>query len=260
MNITGINGIGTKMQSGIKIDNNMQMDSISKNIQNQIANAQKKLQDLSDDKEMSAEDKMKKRKEIQQEIASLHQQLRQHQALLRKEKQQKSLSVDEMSGGSHKPKTAKAGSKGMQAMSQATMTALISADSSMKQAQVQGAMATKMEGRAGVLESEIKADKARGGNTEAKEAELADLQERIKSSNASQISTLADAKETMEEAAKVDRETEKTEKKTDKTEGKSDKNKDNKANGIKDDENKTESAAAHIVSQSVEHNSIDICL
>ena len=35
---------------------------------------------------------------------------------------------------------------------------MISADSSMKQAKVQGSMATQMEGRAGVLESEIKQD------------------------------------------------------------------------------------------------------
>ncbi len=36
------------------------------------------------------------------------------------------------------------------------MQAMISADSSMKQAKVQGSMATQMEGKAGVLESEMK--------------------------------------------------------------------------------------------------------
>ena len=38
-------------------------DSVSKNIQNQIANAQQKLQDLSSNEELSLEDKMKKRQE-----------------------------------------------------------------------------------------------------------------------------------------------------------------------------------------------------
>ncbi len=52
---------------------------------------------------------------------------------------------------------------------------MISAESSMKQAKVQGSMATQMEGRAGVLESEIKQDAGKG-NTEKKEEELADLQ------------------------------------------------------------------------------------
>ena len=59
-------------------------DSVSKNIQNQIANAQQKLQDLSSNEEMSLEDKMKKRQEIQQEINNLNQQLRQHQIEQRK--------------------------------------------------------------------------------------------------------------------------------------------------------------------------------
>ena len=62
-------------------------DSVSKNIQNQIANAQQKLQDLSSNEEMSLEDKMKKRQEIQQEINNLNQQLRQHQIEQRKEQQ-----------------------------------------------------------------------------------------------------------------------------------------------------------------------------
>ena len=39
---------------------NVKMDSTSKNIQNQIANAQKKLQELSSNTEMGVEEKMKK--------------------------------------------------------------------------------------------------------------------------------------------------------------------------------------------------------
>lgn len=42
--------------TGIK----MQTDSVSKNIQNQIANAQKQLQEISANKEMTVEEKMKK--------------------------------------------------------------------------------------------------------------------------------------------------------------------------------------------------------
>jgi len=49
----------------------MQMDPVSKNIQNQIANAQKQLQEVSASQEMTSEQKMKKRQEIQQEITNL---------------------------------------------------------------------------------------------------------------------------------------------------------------------------------------------
>ena len=61
-------------------------------------------------------------------------------------------------------------------ISQGKMSAMISADSAMKQAQVQGSVATQINGKAGVLESEIAMDKGRGSSTEKKEQELADLQ------------------------------------------------------------------------------------
>jgi hypothetical protein len=59
---------------------------------------------------MSLEDKMKKRQEIQQEIADLNNQLRQHQIEQRKEQQSKGLSMDDMLGGNRT--VAKSGNKG----------------------------------------------------------------------------------------------------------------------------------------------------
>ena len=82
---------------------------------------------------------------------------------------------------------------------------MISADSSMKQAKVQGSMATQMEGRAGVLESEIKQDAGKG-NTEKKE-ELADLKAKVQSATSAQMSSLSDANKSMEEAVKADNRT-----------------------------------------------------
>ena len=64
-------------------------DPVSQSIQKQIADAQKQLQEISADDRLSVEDKMKKRQEIQQQITSLNQQLRQHEIDLRKEKQEK---------------------------------------------------------------------------------------------------------------------------------------------------------------------------
>lgn len=196
MNGASFQGAGGGAQAG---SISLQNDSVSKNIQNQIANAQKQLQEISANQEMTLEEKMKKRQEIQQEITNLNQQLRQHQIEQRKERQSKSSSVDDMIG--RKQNTGKAGNKG-NGLSQASMQAMISADSSMKQAQVQGNVATRMEGRAGVLKAEIKQDA--GGNTEAKEAELAEAEQKAMSAAASQMNTLANANQTMEEAAKAD--------------------------------------------------------
>ena len=196
MRINGFSGTNTQTGTMGMTQGN---DSVSKNIQNQIANAQQKLQDLSSNEEMSLEDKMKKRQEIQQEINNLNQQLRQHQIEQRKEQQSKnSSSMDDMVAG-----TSSTSKKKDTGLSQASMQAMISADSSMKQAKVQGSMATQIQGRASVLESEIKQDAGKG-NTEKKEEELAELQAKAQSATAAQMSTLADANKSVEEVAKAE--------------------------------------------------------
>ncbi len=198
MTIGSVTGTNNQMQTGAGM--NMQTDSVSKTIQNQIANAQKSLQELSSSEDLTPEEKMKRRQEIQQEITNLNQQLRQHQIELRKEQQ---AIANSMSGSTQNAKTAKSGKKGS-GMSQAGMQAVIAADSSMKQALGQGSTAVSMEGRAGVLESEIKMDKSRGTDTAWKEAELADVKQSAANAGALQMNMLASANQALEEAAKTD--------------------------------------------------------
>ena len=212
MKINGISGSNAQMgQMGM----NQAADSYSRNIQNQIANAQKQLQELSSNKEMTLEEKMKKRQEIQQQISDLNMQLRQHQMEQRKEKQQeRASSKDNMPGGT---KT-KAGEKGA-GLSPEGMTAMLSADTSIKQARVQGGVATKLEGRANVLKAEVRQG---GGNVEAKKEEIAKLEQKAENATASQMNTLAEANKVMEEAAVAERNENKTsgtkEEKTDRAE------------------------------------------
>ncbi len=223
MKINGTNGANTQMgQMGM----NQAMDSYSRNIRNQIANAQKQLQELSYNEDMTLEEKMKKRQEIQQQISDLNMQLRQHQIEQRKEKQQaKASSMDDMVGGTK----ATAGEKST-GLSQASMAAMISADSSMKQAKVQGSVATSMEGRAGVLESEIKNN--HGSDVTKKIEELADVTQKAQAATVSQMSTLAEASKTMEEAAKAENTTEKT--------AKSDAEEEKKQDGVSGTDAQTE--------------------
>ena len=56
MRINGLNGANTPA-GGMNMTK--ATDSVSKNIQNQIANAQKQLQELSANKDMSIEEKMR---------------------------------------------------------------------------------------------------------------------------------------------------------------------------------------------------------
>lgn len=220
MKINGINGTNTQISGMNVMQSN---DSVSKNLQSQIANAQKQLQELSANKEMSLEEKMKKRQEIQQKITDLNNQLRQHQIEQRKEQQAKKSSMNDMLGGS-KQSAPKAGSQStglsQQCMNASTMRAMISADSAMAQAKIQGNVATRMEGRAGVLESEIKLDQARGDDVEKKKEELAEVQQKAVQAESAQMNTLADANKELEAAAKADQQAEKTDDKDKKTDKK----------------------------------------
>lgn len=217
MNVNGINGNGTGVQA-FQMKMNQGTDAVSKNIQNQIANAQKQMQELGENKEMSLEEKMKKRQEIQQQISDLQNQLRQHQIEQRKENQQKSgSSMDDMLGGNRQAANAKKGGTGM---SSASMQAIISADSSMHQVKDQGAVKSEMEGKAGVLESEIKLDEARGGDTTKKREELAEVEAKAQDITASQMEILSETEKDLKEAAEADREAEKKVDKKDKTEDK----------------------------------------
>ena len=238
----------------VGMNRQMGNDSVSKNIQNQIANAQKQLQELSSNKEMSMEEKMNKRQEIQQQIVDLNNQLRQHQIEMRREQQQtKSSSMDDMLGGTRK--VANTGSQGA-GLSQASMQAIISADSAISQVQSAGRVVTKMEGRAGVLEAEIKLDSSRGSNVEAKQEELAEVQQKASQAQASQMNVLANAEKELEEAVKSEQKIESKEDNID------DKNAENKVDGTETEEVIAEpvSVSADVVVESVEYKHVDVRL
>lgn len=200
MKIGGVSGASPQAgQAGMQ----QGTDAVSRDIQRQIAETQKKLQELSSNKEMSVEEKMKKRQELQKKITDLNNQLKQHQIELRKEKQQQSkkgTAMDDMLGGRQQAEGPK-GKRQQAGMSKAGMAAMITADSSMKQAQAQGRVATNMKGQAGILRAEISQDAKRGVNVEKKQEELSDLEHRLEDTTASQVSSMADAAKVMKDAA-----------------------------------------------------------
>lgn len=200
MNINGIGGAGAQ-SAPAGATAGQAMDAQSKNIRKQIEDAQRKLQEISSNGEMSSEEKMKKRQEIQKQISDLNMQLRQHQAEVRRQQQAEKRAAESQSGGDRKPGEQTAG------LRTAGMEAMISADSSVKQARVQNGAAAKMEGRAGVLEAEIKQDGRTGGVTQAKEAELAEARQKAAEAEASGMETLKDANRKMREASEAERDT-----------------------------------------------------
>lgn len=187
-----------KSSTTFQINQNQQMDSYSKSIQEQINNAQEQLQSLGEDKEMSIEEKMKKRQEIQKQISDLQNQLRQHQIEQRKEsRQNKGSSMEDMLGG----KKAVKSSKGI---STASMKALISADSAINQVEAQGAVKANMKGEAGILETEIKLDSARGKDVEKKQEQLADIEARTRDIESAQMDVINRANKEIDKSAESD--------------------------------------------------------
>ena len=216
MVISGISSVSGAGSAAGLMGMNQASDSVSKNLLRQIDEAKKKLQELSYNEDLSKEEKMKKRQELQKQISDLDSQLRQHQMELRRKaieeaRKQKSQDSEGENSTDGNRKAGNAG-KGQQAtgLSQGSMQAMISADGSMKQAKVQGSVAKKMEGKAAVLEAEIKLDAGRGGSTEAKEAELANVKNKAANATASRMDSLSKANETAKYASEEEKGTPKT--------------------------------------------------
>ncbi len=72
--------------SGAEMTRMQPVDTVSKNIENEIFGLQRRMKELSSNEELSAEEKGKKRQEFRQEISKLNIELRQHQAELGREK------------------------------------------------------------------------------------------------------------------------------------------------------------------------------
>lgn len=210
MQINNVNGAGTQAgQSGAA----QATDSFTKNIERQIAEIQKEIQEVSQNQELSMEEKVKKRQELNAEITELNMQLRQHQIEMRKEKQQ-GTSMEDLLGG--KKQNARKNEESTVSISTEGMQALISADTAKDMSDVQGHVATAMEAKARTLKGEIRADAGRGGNVEDKIEALESVEEKAQNATGSQMELLADASKEAEKAAKKEQteDTEETEEKT----------------------------------------------
>ncbi|MCH5252916.1 MAG: FlxA-like family protein [Lachnospiraceae bacterium] len=182
------------------------VDAVSKNIQNEILNVQRKRQELSSKEDISVEDKQKKRQEMQQEISRLNAQLRQRQAEMRREKQRELLS-EEMKKDSDKAKkvetkeTEKAEKETKEGKGGGTeeekkdtsgmgMEEAAAANIALQQLRSRRNVISGMENDITILEGEIRQDEARGANVEEKQAALKKQEEKVQNASASQFSVL----------------------------------------------------------------------
>lgn len=200
MKIGGVNEVGGSVQAQMPQAGS---DPVSKELERQIAEAKQAMQELSGAEGKSPEEKMQARQELQKKITSLEQQLRQHQIEQRKEQQNGKNEVDELTGADRRQNQ-----DGDEAVfSKEGMNALVSADSAMKQAKVQGHVSRRMEAEAQTLRTEIKLDAGKG-NVEKKQEALADLEQRAVNAMQAQGETLTGAAEKLHEASEKENEQE----------------------------------------------------
>ena len=206
MTINNINGANTQIG---QIGMNQAADSYSRNIQNQIADAQKQLQELSSNKDMTQEEKMMKRQELQQQISDLNVQLRQHQMEQRREKQQKQSSFDDMIGGKQKTGVADTG-------------VIISLSTSKEQIAGMKKVRTDLQGKL---------------RTAQTEEEKADLQEKINNITQNIGDKVKETQDIISDYQKAEQDkTDKSQDKKDKTQDKKEDEKENETNIVSEED------------------------
>lgn len=154
------------------IDKNQ--DSQLKSIQKQIENVQKQMQKLSENNDMTLEQKTNKRKELQEKLQELNKQLTQRQLEIQKENREKLTKEKEIK------KPVKDNKKESQNLiGTETMQGIINASNSMSEIDTLNSTKTKIEDNSKVVKGEIKLDKGRQVSSEFKENQLNDLDKKI---------------------------------------------------------------------------------
>lgn len=226
MTIGGIGG-NTNANAGSGISaanmNGGGTDAYSKSLQKQIMDAQKQLQELSGNEEMTSEMKMKKRQELQKQISDLNMQLRQHQMEERRKAQQEKQEKQ----AKRQPQKNKEDEAG--GLSKGSMQAMISAEGSLKFAKQQGSMANQMQNGADIKRSEIKRDGGGSARTaddsaaiSSKWDDVESMEQKAKAATASQMSLLAEARDEVSKASAESRTGSKTDKTDEKNSAKTD--------------------------------------
>ncbi len=157
----------------------------SKQIQSQIALKQQRLNQLSSDQQMSAQEKDKERLELQQQIAELNRKLQllreeqkeetseaKKEELLAKQADEKNSQEDDDTNAETTPVTEPSDAPFQ------NMKGILAADFLMQKEKIQERVTQIQDGTENVLEAEIKLDQLHGTETGAKKEQLEELRKK----------------------------------------------------------------------------------
>ncbi|MCM1105848.1 MAG: FlxA-like family protein [Blautia sp.] len=176
-------------------------DAVSKSIQKQLSDVQRQKQALTSEDGLSAEERMKKRKELQQEISRLNGKLRQRQSELNKEqnrsirrseelskeedKKMKSSAVSEEDSKDRDAKELEKDEREKKSV-RTELHSLSQTRSALEESKAQENVITRMESGVVILKGEIKQDKLRGQNVDGKKEELARQEKKLRQASVNQ--------------------------------------------------------------------------
>lgn len=167
-------------------------DTGSKNIQNQIASKQQRLNRISSNQEMSKEEKAKERQEIQKQIEELNRKLKllrleeQKEAeKAKKEQEQKAVLNEEMKTKTNtvskenntNETTSETQEERMEQLNAigTNIHKILVADATLQKNRIKNSVKMQKETTINIMESEIKMDELHGNENKAKKEELAAL-------------------------------------------------------------------------------------
>lgn len=154
-------------------------DHVAAGLQGQIERAQEELADLSQRKGLRPEEKQKKRRELEEKINGLRQQLQQHEIEKKKaEQEEKARKIQEEMAKKEAERKDQQGEE-EQGISNAGMHAMISAGQSMEEADMLHHVRTRIEGQVHVTKGEIAASSSRGEDVSRMESQLAELEGKV---------------------------------------------------------------------------------
>lgn len=183
------------------------VDAISKSIENEISDAQRRRQQVSK-QDLSADEKVKKRRELQQEISRLNNQLRQRQAETRKEQNKEKVAkerdaenvrIDDekkaQNAASKKDETKEKEAEGktvkMQDAKKGNINeqTVVSAEDAISRSRLHSRVVSGIRNDIKILEGEIRQDKARGENVDDKKEQLDKNRNRLRSASSAELTS-----------------------------------------------------------------------
>lgn len=176
-------------------------DSILSSLQDQVKQVQEQLQSLSNNKHLSQEQIMNKRKELQSKLQELNRQINQRKMEIQKEKREEAAAAREQKEPQRQERREVEQTE-LRSLDTVTMHGLIRAEASMKNVNSVQAVRTGMERETRILETEIKLDLSRGGSATRKSERLASLQEGIHKASKEMGAQSKEARKALEETGR----------------------------------------------------------